>query len=52
MTAGQKPELRSQAVDERLAAFGAVEITEDNQAEGKAEPKDPQRLRKGALAGH
>ena len=48
MTARQKPELRSHAVNERLAAFGTVDITEDNQAE----PEDPQRLRKGALAGH
>ena len=47
-----EPELCSQAVDERLAALGAVDITEGNRAEVRAESNDPQLLRKGALAGH
>lgn len=52
MTTKQKPELCSHAVNERLTAPGAVDITEDDRAEVRAGSKYPQPLRKGALAGH
>ena len=52
MTTRQKPELRPHAVNERQAAPGEADITEDDRAEVRGESKYPQPLRKGALAGH